>query len=486
MNNQTIMIKVKNATIWSMITQIITKLFSPIINIILARLLIPETFGVIATVTIVMSFTDIIIDAGFPKYIVQHEFHNITEERDNVTVAFWSTLIIAMLLWTLIIIFQHPIATLVGNSYLSDVIVIAGIQLPINAMYSTLTAYHIRNFDNKDIFISKLAQALLPLFVTIPLAWIGLRHWSIIIGSISGTVIATAILLLKSNWKPSFTYSIKLLRSMLSFSMWTVLEGFFLWLATWVDIIIISNVFSDYYLGLYVTAYNMVNAVLSMITSAIVPILFVALSRTQNEKNLFCLIFLKYQKMIAYFLFPIGIGIYLYRDFATYIILGMNWSEASFIIGSYALTAAIKITLVNINSEAFKAIGQPKFSLFLQVLDLCILIPACVISTKYGFWSLVKVRALVRLDLIIPGLIFISIIMKHKIRRFIQNIEEPILCTIIMSFVSVGLKRINKSMYWQLSSVFLCVIIYILTILIVDRSIFVGVYRFFIKRKYKL
>ena len=486
MNDPAIMIKVKKATIWSMITQLSTKLLSPIINIILARLLVPETFGIVATVTIVISFTDIIFNEGFSKYIVQHDFRNKSEEWDNVNVAFWTNLAVALLLWLLIFLFQHPIAKIAGNSSLNHVIVIAAMQLPINALYSLLSAYNIRCFHNKDIFISKLAQALVPFIITIPMAIVGYRYWSIIIGSIIGMVFSTLILVVNTEWRPTFFYNLQILKTMLPFCIWSILEGLFLWLTTWVDIIIIGNVFSDYYLGLYVTSYNIVNAVMSIITSAIVPVFFVALSRMQKEDTLFYLIFLKYQKMIAYFLFPIGVGIFFYRDFVTNILLGKSWSEASFIIGVYAFTTSIRITLVHINSEAFKAIGQPKLALFLQVLDLCILIPVCMISVKYGFWSLVYARALIRFDLIIPGLILASFLMKHKIRRFLQNIVQPLLCTMIMSFFVIVLKQINTSMFWQVISGFVCVAVYILSMLIMDISILVKVYSFYLYKKYKL
>ncbi len=483
--DQAIMIKVKNATIWSTVTQLITKLFSPITNIILARLLAPESFGVVATVTIVLSLSDVFIDAGFPKYLVQHEFHNKEEESDHANVALWSTLVCSFLLWVLIILFQHPIAAMVGNPALSHVIVISCIQLPMNAFNSILTALYIRNFNYEDIFISKLLSALIPFFVTIPLACFGLKHWSIIIGSIVGSIISTAMLFVKSEWKPSFFYSLKILKAMISFSSWSVLEGFFLWLTTWFDIIVIGNVFSDHYLGLYITSYNMVNAVMSMVTSAIIPVLFATLSRMQNDKVLFYHIFLKCQKSVAYFLFPIGVGIFLYRDLVTSIILGKKWSEASFIIGIYALTAAIKITLVNINIEAFKAIGQPRLSFLLQVFDLMIIVPICMISTKYGFRSLVYARALARLDLIIPGLIIARVIMKHKIRGFIQNISSPILCTISITVLAVGLKQLNTSIYWQIVSGFICILFYIIAISIFDLSILSKFYILYKKVKYK-
>ena len=67
MSEKNINKKVGNATKWSIFTEIVVKLISPITNMILARILVPEVFGVVATVTMIVSFTDIFTDAGFQK-----------------------------------------------------------------------------------------------------------------------------------------------------------------------------------------------------------------------------------------------------------------------------------------------------------------------------------------------------------------------------------------------------------------------------------
>ena len=65
--------KIVNASKWSSITEIIARLISPVVNIFLARLLAPEEFGIVATITMVITFAEIFTDAGFQKYLIQHE-----------------------------------------------------------------------------------------------------------------------------------------------------------------------------------------------------------------------------------------------------------------------------------------------------------------------------------------------------------------------------------------------------------------------------
>ena len=75
--------KAFNAAKWSTITEIIAKIANPISNMILARILAPEAFGVVATTTMIFSFAEMLTDAGFQKYLVQHQFKDEQEKKQK-------------------------------------------------------------------------------------------------------------------------------------------------------------------------------------------------------------------------------------------------------------------------------------------------------------------------------------------------------------------------------------------------------------------
>ena len=130
--------KIIGATKWSAITEIVAKLILPITNMVLARLLAPEAFGVVATITMIVSFAEIFTDAGFQKYLIQHEFENDTDREESTTVAFWSNFILSIILWIVIGIFSEPLAVIVGNPGLGNVFSIAWVSIPLAAFSSIL------------------------------------------------------------------------------------------------------------------------------------------------------------------------------------------------------------------------------------------------------------------------------------------------------------------------------------------------------------
>src|SRR5690625_1757145 len=169
--------KITSATKWSSITQVVARIIVPVTNMILARILAPEAFGVIATVTMIISFTEMFTDSGFQKYLVQHEFKNDTEKNKNANVAFWTNFVLAIFLWGIIAALNEQIAIVVGNPGLGSVIIVACIQLPLTSFSSIQMALYRRNFDFKTLFFVRIVGIFIPLIVTIPLALWGFDYW---------------------------------------------------------------------------------------------------------------------------------------------------------------------------------------------------------------------------------------------------------------------------------------------------------------------
>lgn len=88
---------------WSALSQVATKLVSPVTTMLLARLLTPADFGVVASVTMITSLADLFTDAGFQQYIIQRKFYGKRERDLFASVAFWTNLALSLALVAAII-----------------------------------------------------------------------------------------------------------------------------------------------------------------------------------------------------------------------------------------------------------------------------------------------------------------------------------------------------------------------------------------------
>lgn len=438
--------KVAKATKWSAYAEIIGKLVGPITTMVLARVLTPEAFGVVTTLTMIIAFAEIFTDAGFQRYIIQHEFKSDEDKDKSINVAFWSNLTMSLLLWGLIAIFAEPLATLVGNPGLGIVLVVACASIPLEAFSSIQMAVFKRSLDFKSLFYRRLVAVAIPLFITIPLALCLRSYWALVFGTIAVNLSNAIILTLQSPWKPRFYYSFARLKEMLSFSVWSMFDAILIWATNYIEIFFIGCMLSTYYLGIYKTSMTTVTQFTSVITSAILPVIMPALSRTQHDYAAMREILLKIQKYLGILLLPIGFGIFMFSQLITDILLGSQWQEAVPFIGIWGLMEVITVVFQRICSNIFPAIGKPRISVTVQVLHLVVLIPAVYISIGYGFSVLFYTRAFIRLEGVLVSVIFAHVAIKLSFTSMVKNLIPEFLACVLMCIVAAFLLGINRSM----------------------------------------
>lgn len=460
MNVKDIKSKAINGAKWSGITEISTKVVTPITNMILARLLAPEAFGVVAIITMIMSFLDMLTDSGFQKYIVQHEFNSEDEKNRYINVAFWTNLSLSVIIYLLIVLLRDKVAYIVGSPNLGNVIAIALIQLPMTSFSSIQKALLRRDFQFKLLFNIQMIMVFIPFFITIPLAIIGLSYWSLIIALIFKQFLLALMLTIKSSWKPYRYYDFIVLKKMFAFCSWSLVEAISIWMTVWIDSFIIANLISSYYLGLFKTSTILINSIMGVITSSIRPVLYSTLSRIKQDDKLMKEVYLKVQLMTSVIIFPAGIGIFIYRDFITYILLGDQWNEASLVIGLWGLTSAINIVLGYFSTDYYRAIGKPQLSFVSQILHLLVLVPSMLISIKFGFVAFVIVRSVARLEMVFQQLIIMQKIFKIKISKTILNVSPVMLSTAIMAIFAFLVRDTSDSKIFLFCTILLCIPFY--------------------------
>lgn len=456
--------KILNATKWSTITEVMAKLIAPFSTMVLARLLTPDAFGVVATLTMIITFAEIFTDAGFQRYLIQFEFKDDKDKYNTANVAFWSNLIMSLVLWAIIAIFSEPLATLVGNPGKGNVISIACVSIPLAAFSSIQMALYKRDFDFKTLFYTRIAGILIPIFVTIPLAvWLR-NYWALVIGTIAVNLSNAIILTAKSKWRPSLYYSFKRLKQMFSFCSWTLVDTILVWATSYIDVFFIGMMLNEYYLGLYRTSIAIVGQITSLVTSALMPVIMPALSRLQNDLPEMRRTLLNMQKYAAILLLPLGTGIFIFSDLITDIILGSNWSEAASFIGLWGLMEVITIIFTRFCGNIYPAIGKPKISVLVQILHMVVLIPAVIIAVQYGYTALYWTRSLVRLEGVLINFIFAYLLIKQSPLKMITNILPETFACIVMGTFAYIMLQLNNSIAMSFVYIALCIIIYFVTI----------------------
>lgn len=359
--------KIINATKWSMLAEITAKLAAPLVNLVLARLLSPNEFGIVASITIITSFADIFTDAGFQKFVIQHEFNNDNTLNQYSDVAFTSNTILSIIIYIIIFTFRHSLAVAIGCPEVSFGLAVAALTVLCTSFSSIAIARFRRDLDFKPLFYIRLGSSLIPLFITVPLAFLMKNYWALVIGTVAQQLFIAVLSIALSKYNPHLRLNKKMFQDMFGFSMWNLCESISFWFAGQANIFIVAGALNSYYLGLYKTGMSTINSYLAIITAAITPILFSTLSRVQNNKELYNKTFDKFQQTMALFVLPMGVGIYLYRYLVVQILLGSQWTEIADFMGLWAVMSSITITYSNTACEVYRSKGKPKVSFGLQM-----------------------------------------------------------------------------------------------------------------------
>ncbi|MBE6730917.1 MAG: lipopolysaccharide biosynthesis protein [Ruminococcaceae bacterium] len=463
-------VKIGKSFAWSSMAEVAAKLITPVTNMILARILAPEAFGVLAVCNMIVSFVEIITDAGFGKFIIQNDFKEDGEKKNYINVAFWSNFVLSAFLWIVLTLSRNFVAEFLGNIEYAQVIPVACLHLIFASMISVQTAVMRREFSFKLLFVIRILTAFVPLIVTVPLALVTRSYWALIIGNVAGAAISCIALFICSKWKPEFKYSFGIMKNMLSYSFWSLCEALAHWTIFWVDVFIIGKIFSDYYLGLYKNSSNMIMSIFNMCVTAITPVLMSALSRLKSDKQKSFEFFLNIEKLLMYFLVPLGIGTFIFRKEVTFILLGEQWAEAADIVGCWAAMMTLSIIFYSMPAEAYKAYGIPKWLFIFQLSYLVVLVPVCILVSNVDYWCFVYARCICIVEQVIMSLIFAHKILKWEIRKFLANMIKPLMASSVVVVLSLILHFENVPILYSIISILIVAIVYVAVLLLLFRK----------------
>ncbi len=450
---------IKNSTKWSLIGQIVSKIASPLINMVLARILMPEEFGIVATITIIISFSFIFVDGGFSNYIIQHKFDDDGDYKSCLNTAFWSNLIMSAVFALLIVILSNPLCYFLGTPGYEGALMLASIQIPLNALSSIFMAHMNKQFKFKRSSLITVVTSFLPFVITIPLALLGFSYFSLIIGTIASYLSRFILYLFLSGWRPSFSFSTKSFKKMFMFCFILTVRQFFIYTASYISTFIISQSFSQHFLGLYKNTNSTITSIYSIFTAATMPVLLSGLSKAENDEILYD-IYLKNQRYLSYMIIPMCLGIIIFQKEVTLIMFGDGWLDAAPFIGAFAFTNGISALTNNFLSTMFIAKGRIYVSIFYQFLETASggILYYCfsLLGEENYFYVLYVVGTLN----VLYYIIFFKFVFKAKLKLLLKNYLKPIMLTAIMALFTIPLSFVYYTMNSFIVIVILSMVIY--------------------------
>ena len=368
---------------WRFFERILAQGVSFIVSVVLARLLLPETYGLIALVTV---FTDIVqtfVDSGFGSALIQKKD---ADELDFSSV-FYFNIVLCITLYGVLFVCSPLIAAFYSMPELTPVVRVLGIKILISGVKNIQQAYVSRNMLFKRFFFATLGGTIGAAFIGIGMAYYGFGVWALVAQNLFNATVDTIILWVTVKWRPKRQFSLERLKGLFSFG-WKILISSLLE-KVYNDIrqLVIGKSYSASDLAYYNRGKQIPYLFITNINTSIDSVLLPALSSEQDNKARVRAMTRRAIKTSIYLLAPIMVGLCVVASPLTDLLLTEKWLPAVPYMRIFAITYIFHpVHTANLN--AIKAMGRSDLFLKLEIIKKVLGITVLIITMRISVMAM--------------------------------------------------------------------------------------------------
>jgi len=425
--------KLYKGSIWNAISQFGSQGINFILLIILARLLAPSDFGLLAMVTVVCGFLGYFSEFGLISTLIQKK--NIDEVDCNT--AFWSTIVFSVLLYGIVFVSAPLIASFYNQPALTLITRVLFIDFLIRPFGFVHSALEIKALNYDKITIAQLISLFVSSPIAIALALLGYGIWSLVFQQITKSLLEVTVLVVSVHWRPRLIFSLGRFKELLGFGIYYTAHNVIKFFTENIDHLLVGKLLGPAALGIYTMAFRLSRYPKEKLWSVFGRMLFPAFSTFQDDLRRLRQNIMRVSLAGSLVLVPFVV-ILLFGTKPVVALLGEKWSDTVPIIRIFM--AYIFFSSISIGDEPLLlAINKVKTLNCLKGLTSVVLLVFGYIAIRdYGLIGMAAVFTFV--SILYIALVKRSILycLKINIWDFLSNLKFVFLYTTIM-FMLTGL-----------------------------------------------
>lgn len=465
--------KAIQGTIWTTIQQWANKFVSFITFTLLARLLEPDSFGLIALAGTFLAFINLFLDQGFSTAIVQRK----DLEDKHLDTAFWTNIGIAVLMTLITLFSAETVANFFSEPNLTPVIRWLSLSFLIASLNSVQAALFRRQLNFKLLAIRSLVATFVGAVVGITMAFMGFGVWSLVAQQLAGGSVSALVIWWASKWRPKLSFSSKHFRDLFSFGINIVGINILAFLVTKGDSLLIGYFLGTTALGYYDLAYRLLIVVsqlfISIISSTAMPIF----SSIQDDLPRLRKVLYDFVELTNTIAFPIFLGMSVLAPELIMVIFGEQW-KASIPVMQVINLIGILYAGFFYNAPLIMAVGKPQWKLGLDLFRTIVYVTVFFIIVR---WGIVAVAASYVITAYLIAFVTIWVIKRLvgiDVKVYLSKYFVPLIASLIM-ILGISVVRYLVNAHFAVSNTFILfvgilvgAIIYPLSIRLMDFELF--------------
>lgn len=370
--------------IWSGIQQFAISGSQFIITIVIARILTPEDYGLVAMLTIFFAFTQAFIDSGLTGALIQKKDHS---QEDCNTVFYFN--VIVSIMFFVILFFSAPlIARLYNNDLLITLTRIYSLNLVITALVGVQRILIMKRLMFKQLAVITVGSSLVSGAVAIVMAYSGFAYWSLVAQVLTASTISGMLIYYTVHWTPTFSFSKASARLLFSFGLPVMFTS------------IIHAIYNNLYslvIGLKYKAEDLGYYNRSATFSSFIPInagnfvaqaLFPIQSLIQDDYEQVRASYLKAIHTLAFFVIPINIFVLINAEDIILVLLSEKWIVMKPFL-QLLCVASVWYPILNMQNTTMKVFGKTKILFWSELLKKMLGITIIGITVHYNIMTMI-------------------------------------------------------------------------------------------------
>lgn len=350
-----------------------------IVSVILARILLPEEYGVVSIITIFITILNLFLDSGFRNALIQKK----DADAVDYSTVFYFNILMGIILYVFMFWLSPYIAHFYKMETMTSYIRILSLTLLLGGINGVQTAIVAKRMEFKRFFYSSLAGTLVSAVIGIAMAYSGMGVWALIAQKLIDQLVDTVILWFTVKWRPLLVFSVKRLKPMFHYGSKLLGASLLNSLTTNLSGLLIGKAYSPDLLAYYDKGRRIPNLVVENLQSTVQSVLFPVLAQQQEDKKQVKYILRISFMTAAYCIFPCMVGIGICAEPIIRILYTENWIAMvpylqlwCFIFAFYLMHTA--------QLQVIQALGRSDIILKIEIIKQIISIIAILLMIPFG------------------------------------------------------------------------------------------------------
>ena len=423
---------------WSYLAFIGGKVLTFLSTIFLARLLLPEQFGLVGYCLVAIQYLDILNSAGIDSALIARR-ENL-EEAANA--AFAANILLGVISFGLTWVVAPSVAGFFKSEEIVPLLRLLGLSLPLSGLGMVPEALLHRRLRFRTKLLPSMSGSFTKGLVSIVLAWLGFGVWSLVWGQLAGILAGTVLAWILAGWRPTWRFHAGATYAIATYGFHIVLLEIAGAFRNNVDYLLVGRILGAAALGYYTMAYRIPELLIRSVNIVVGNVSLPVMSMTQTDREQLRYFYFSYLRYLSMVVFPVSVGLALTAPTFIPLFLSAKWIPA--IIPTALISLALGIAAIGyVPGILYKATGRPEVLTRLNFIKVPLAVFVLWYSTRWGISGVAAGQIVIGIFSVSLDTLVANYIMRYAIKDLLKALAPSFSSALVMAVALWAVLRIT-------------------------------------------